>query len=288
MKTKSNFENLGEGLDIFELHKWEDPLLPFIFHTDSPIAGKHFINGNWHDSLEILQILEGKGELLYGSYRYSLTPGDIAVISSNELHHIKTDRVIKYHCLIVSVEFCRQNGFDVTKLRYSPIIKDSRLFEAYSRAAQDILDHRSGRSDIFSVTAIRSDILALLLLLNRDYSSPLEKKMDEGISSAIRAGLSYININFCSDISIDEIARHANVSKYHLMRQFKHYTGYTIVTYINILRCERAKSLLESGKYSVGEVARLCGFENLSYFSKTYAKYERELPSRHKMNNNAQ
>ena len=105
MKMKSNFENLGEGLDIFELHKWEDPLLPFIFHTDLPIAGKHFINGNWHDSLEILQILEGKGELLCGSYRYSLTPGDIAVISSNELHHIKTDRVIKYHCLIVSVEF---------------------------------------------------------------------------------------------------------------------------------------------------------------------------------------
>jgi AraC-like DNA-binding protein len=52
-----------------------------------------------------------------------------------------------------------------------------------------------------------------------------------------------------------------------------------MVRYINILRCEHARKMLQNGNYRVEEVAYLCGFDNMSYFSKTYKKYMGCLPS---------
>ena len=48
--------------------------------------------------------------------------------------------------------------------------------------------------------------------------------------------------------------------------------------YINAIRCNYAKRMI-SGGMSVSEAAFSCGYRNLSYFSKTYKKYFKMLPS---------
>ena len=44
------------------------------------------------------------------------------------------------------------------------------------------------------------------------------------------------------------------------------------VKYVTALRLDHAKELLITGQYSVGEVAELCGFENVYYFSAVFKK----------------
>ena len=63
-----------------------------------------------------------------------------------------------------------------------------------------------------------------------------------------------------------------------MSRDFKKYTGNTVFEYINISRCKTAATLIASGM-SVSAAANECGFENLSYFSRTYKKYMGKLPS---------
>ena len=53
----------------------------------------------------------------------------------------------------------------------------------------------------------------------------------------------------------------------------------TVVAYINATRCRNARNLLLGQKHSVSEVAALCGFENSSYFSKTFKAVMGCLPS---------
>jgi len=62
-----------------------------------------------------------------------------------------------------------------------------------------------------------------------------------------------------------------NITKYHLIREFKRYTGQTICTYVNILKCKRAEAFLVQG-LTVTETATECGFDNVSYFSQVYKK----------------
>lgn len=85
--------------------------------------------------------------------------------------------------------------------------------------------------------------------------------------------------NFAQRLTSDEIAASAGLSKFHFLREFKRITGRTPTHYLNAIRCEYARSLLKSGRYSVKEAAFLCGFTNNSYFSSVFLKYTGMLPS---------
>jgi len=69
------------------------------------------------------------------------------------------------------------------------------------------------------------------------------------------------------------------ISKFYLCREFKAYTGSSILQTVNLLRCTQAKLLIEGGA-TVSQAALSCGFDNLSYFSRTFKKLMGALPSR--------
>ena len=48
--------------------------------------------------------------------------------------------------------------------------------------------------------------------------------------------------------------------------------GMPPVKYITHLRLEYAKELLITGRYTVSEIASMCGFENVYYFSSVFKK----------------
>ena len=51
-----------------------------------------------------------------------------------------------------------------------------------------------------------------------------------------------------------------------------------VIEYINLLKCHQAQKFIRSGM-NVSEAATELGFENLSYFTRTYKKYLNRLPS---------
>ena len=55
---------------------------------------------------------------------------------------------------------------------------------------------------------------------------------------------------------------------------FKEKTGYTPLQYLTEKRMENAKHLLSSSDlhYSISEIAELCGFEDIYYFSRVFKK----------------
>lgn len=258
--------------DIFEVHKWEKEMLPFIFHTDEVQKFKGGW-GNWHDSLEILQIISGEGDVLCDSHEHSLLPGDTVIINSNEVHRIRTSSEIKYHCFIIGARFCLENGIDLERIKFQNRINDERARILVEEAIKEF----SG-TDAYHISATRGCALALLSYLCRNYGEEKEKSKDSSGADTVRTGLEFINNNFTKELSLEDVAKKAGISKYHFLREFKRYTGHTVVKYINILRCEYAKRLLRSSDATVGDIATLCGFENQSYFSKTFKAYAGVLP----------
>ena len=258
---------------LFEIHVWENPCLPFICHT--ALSASSLGYGNWHDSLELLQVTEGEGYILCDSRRYALKAGDIVVINSEEVHRIATDSRMIYHCFIIGTAFCLENGMEITNLKIKTKIESERAWELISEIVSEWNEKKP-----YSVTAVRSCALELLVLLGRSFSCENETKKNGSQSDAIRGGLEFINKNFFRELSLEEIAQHAGISKYHFLREFKRYTGHTVFKYINILRCECAKRLLKNSDLSVSDIAIRCGYENLSYFSKTFKTYTGIHPSK--------
>lgn len=95
---------------------------------------------------------------------------------------------------------------------------------------------------------------------------------------AIRQVISYLEKNYMEPISIDMLAAKFYISKYHLMRQFKKESGYTIHSFIVNRRVNHACRLMHAG-LSPSKACYLSGFTDYSLFYKTFTKATGSRPS---------
>ena len=120
----------------------------------------------------------------------------------------------------------------------------------------------------------------MLILIVDDYSSiKCSSDMEQKELATVKKVLLYIRENYHTKIKLDLIAEHVLTDKYTLCKIFKANTGQTIFENINAYRCMKAAEYIASGK-NVCESANLCGFENNSFFTKTFKRYIGVLPSK--------
>ena len=94
--------------------------------------------------------------------------------------------------------------------------------------------------------------------------------------------IEYIKANYRKHISLEELAGITYMSRTYLSTLFKKETGYSISEYINYIRVDRAQSFLIESDMSIAEVARMCGFEDQSYFTKVFRKITGVTPKKYR------
>ncbi|MBQ9974519.1 MAG: helix-turn-helix domain-containing protein [Oscillospiraceae bacterium] len=259
----------------FEKHASMSPEFPFVIHPNITRPRGIF---SLHESLEILHFMDGDGFVVYDGVRYPVHKGDFVVVNSYCLHQVVSDGELLHFCLIIGKNFCLYNSFDPSRLIFEHIIRDDPQMTALFRRVMDSYADQTGD---FYHAALKCAVLDLLLHLCRCHSTPRPDDQPAKITSLeyIRRATGYIKANLSQKLSADEIAAYAGLSKYHFLREFKRITGHTLNHYLNAIRCEYARNMLESGRCSIKEAAYACGFTNASYFAKVFHQYMGMLPS---------
>lgn len=112
--------------------------------------------------------------------------------------------------------------------------------------------------------------------------SNISKTKIELSNSKIAPILKYINENINENISLTLGATLCNMSQSQFGRTFKKETGKTFKEYILFKKIERAKFYIKTTNKSFSEISDLLGFEDSSYFTKLFKKYELITPSEYK------
>ena len=102
--------------------------------------------------------------------------------------------------------------------------------------------------------------------------SPEEKTVND-IISFIRERLGD------TTLSVPHICEAFSISESSLRRLFKRELGMSPIEYVKGLRLSLAKDMLLQGDISVGEVAELCGYSSLYYFSRDFKRKTGVAPS---------
>ncbi len=97
---------------------------------------------------------------------------------------------------------------------------------------------------------------------------------DDYITCLIR----YMESNYTSPLSLDDLSSFAGVSKYHLSREFKKRTGFSPGDYLIELRMNRACFLLTGTTLTVEAISRMSGFGNYPNFLKLFKKEREQHP----------
>ena len=266
----------------FESHNMRDKIHLYHHTTLERKPANYVIGFNWHESIELICATEGRGYIICNGSSYPMKPGDIFVINAHEFHGFTTEDTFTYDCIIVNSQFLSNNGIEPTQVQFQNLIQDEKLLSIY----QELVCEINVQSD-YCELAKRSKMLELFLQLMRHHLVYGDtQRADSKTLASVKAGIHFINNEFSSKISLDEIASAAGLSKYHFSREFKKATGSTVTSYLNMVRCNHAKLLLSNKEYSVHDVALLCGFTNDSLFSKTFRNVVGCAPSKVKTRKN--
>lgn len=92
-------------------------------------------------------------------------------------------------------------------------------------------------------------------------------------SSFVNDAIQYMNDHLADQISLEDIATHSHMTKYHFDRMFQKRTGLSPWDYFTKLRIEHAAHLLLTTEKTVTEIASECGYQNANYFHKVFRKY---------------
>jgi YesN/AraC family two-component response regulator len=96
----------------------------------------------------------------------------------------------------------------------------------------------------------------------------------------VQQALKFIHTNYSADISLDQVAKSAGVSKYHFSRLFKEATGVNYQSYLNRLRIDHARKLLSDETLSITAVGQSAGYPDLTHFERIFKKLVGITPSR--------
>jgi AraC family transcriptional regulator len=117
------------------------------------------------------------------------------------------------------------------------------------------------------------------------YTNPVFRgSQSAGLNRAqLRRVLDYIHDNPERDLTLDEIAAVANLSKFHFAKSFRAAMGIAPHQYIVKTRIEKARKLLAVDSISVEEVANRVGYSDKSHFAAQFSKIVGVSPNRYRM-----
>lgn len=94
----------------------------------------------------------------------------------------------------------------------------------------------------------------------------------------------YIGNNYHNKISLKDISDHVGLSPSYFSKYFREKTGINFSHYLNQTRIRRAKELMRNPNLSLHEISYKVGYEDLSYFSVVFQKYEGMVPTKYRRN----
>jgi two-component system response regulator YesN len=86
----------------------------------------------------------------------------------------------------------------------------------------------------------------------------------------IRPAIQYVDANYDKPLTLAEIARASHLSVSRLAHLFKEQMGITLIDYVTGVRIEQAKELLLGTDRSCTEICFQVGYNNQSYFTRTF------------------
>ena len=243
----------------------------FIFEYEKAVKNElEYLPAYFEDVLELIICDEGRGYALCDGEKFRLSRNEVILFNQNSVKLIVNEGDLKYTSLKISKEFCENVGIDISSITFRSNISNMSIIRMFHDLQSVYRNQNGGFKKARMITAI----LQILIELATNFTAEGSKKMQIKNKEKIKNAITYLTQNYSKKVLLDEITR----DKYNFSILFKKFTNQTVFQYLNNLRVYNATLLIIEGN-PVADAARKCGFDNMSFFSKTFKQYTGLLPS---------
>lgn len=242
---------------------------------------------HYHDEYEILLGLTDGGTFIINGHSYPLCHGMLFVLGQRIMHQcIANISSYEKYILHFPPETLAELSTTQTDLQtlfanfdYISMLLNEDQLVVFRSAIEKCISNREGfGSDLERSMALVRLILCVSELLRSDSAN--NTSMPTRDYEKMRPILDFIHEHYAEDICLEQLSRQFFVSKYHLCRQFKSLTGFTVGAYITNYRIRQACILLRKG-VSVQQTGEAVGFYNNTHFIRTFGKIIEMTPGKY-------
>lgn len=252
--------NLNYGVDVLWVSRAE---LPKEWGT-KPHVHETFYH--------LTYVISGSGTWYVNGTEYRGEKGTCVNVPANVSHNVITKESI---CEIYEIKY----AVSVPELE-----RDLRACNCVF-AGDELLEHLI--ASIFELSKSRSlrarntgnSFLSSMVYHILQVASPEEESEEAGTflnmknySPATRMTAAYIDRNYMHEVSLESIAEETGYSRNYICTAFKRDCGFTVNTYLNYVRVFHAAEMISYGDYTLQHICTAVGFNDLSYFVKTFKK----------------
>ncbi len=232
--------------------------------SDSIAKGKPYIPISPRETCALAYIVEGNLRYIVGEQSTVIYPGEVVFIEPGYI-----DSAEAYLCERVSyvtVDFyVLHTDFSLdTRIR----LRDGdKIYNLFGQIEQCYLSGTYNR--IMKCMEIFYTLLNAVIENNISSSDNILLNKNNRIAPTV----SYIHTHYNDqNISVSGLAKDANMSEVNLNRLFRELYGMTVSAYIQRIRVQHAKTLLENSVTHVGEVAQATGYIDVYTFSHAFKR----------------
>lgn len=257
-----------------------------------------FVQRHWHYPVEILKIKTGCFTVEINLETYTLHPGDICFINSEELHCLEGMQPNTVHDAVIFhpniLEFTYPDEFQ--QQFAAPFLSHTASLPRLLTPEDPLYSTIAGLYDrAAEIAFLRKEgwyFRVKLLLLEMFYELCIHKKMPAAEELLNAAGkertdrykkiVSYIENNYMTKITLEKLAAQVQVNSQYLCHFFREVAGISPIQYLIRYRIEKAREALRDTTKSVLEISLDCGFENVSYFIRQFRKFTGQTPRQYR------
>lgn len=257
------------------------------------------VDWHWHDELEIAVIDEGSAIVAAGKEKYTIHKGEGFFFNHGVLHSIrKVDMSgCKFHSVVFHPRIIYGSIDSVFYQRYAAPVLENRGMENI-HLIPDVQWHKKIIDSInqiwnmcemeqkgyeFRIRMVLSDMLLRLWENLPQVQHPKTKSIRD--EDRIKTMLQYIHDNYAGEITMKKIADSAMVSESECLRCFRRTIGTTPIQYVKQYRIQTAAGLLVSTQEKIADIAIQCGFQDISYFTKSFREQKGCVPTEYRKTN---
>ncbi|MBD2867398.1 response regulator transcription factor [Paenibacillus arenilitoris] len=136
--------------------------------------------------------------------------------------------------------------------------------------------------DLFHRDFTAEEFIGFMGELIRSTVESMEWSVRQKQNRTIEKAVDFIRKNYAKDISLDDVAVHAQMSSSYLSTFFKQETGETFIEYLTRLRIDKAKTLMMNAQLRLYEIAQLVGYQDVKYFSRLFKRVVGVTPAEYR------
>lgn len=284
MTDENLMETIQHGSNSYPFNFYNDNLALFDFNC---------IEWHWHTELEFVYIKSGTVTFWIGEKQFTLSEGNGVFINSKILHRFYSPTEAVIPNFVCMPFFIAAQDSLIYQKYILPVISSSLSFQifytniSWQAKALSIIKQIIAVQGCASSSELATSSLLQMLWLEIYENADIKytkDHIDESASSQARLQLmmQYIHQNYIRNISLEDIAEHAKISKSTALNLFRRYLHITPITYLINYRLNEAAHLLSKTEKKINTIAYETGFNNVDYFCRLFKKHYQLTPTEYR------